>query len=110
MVRIERAIQIGFRQTEFGQLQEWIAGFLIAQRIQVGQEMAKIAIGIDETNDVRLDARLLTVDSRSQLEPLEEQSPRLIDRGRILPPTFISRLQSGEVPAGRERRKLHGSQ
>ncbi len=88
-IGVEGAIEVGFGQAELGQLQQRVRCLGLAERIEVGQEMAEVAVGIDQADDADLGG--LSVDSPpmswalglAQLEAVEEGPPGFVHRGGV---------------------------
>src|SRR5205823_10876742 len=47
---VEGAVEIAFVEAELGEVQQRVAGALLAERVEVGQEVAEVAVGVDEAN------------------------------------------------------------
>ncbi len=42
---IERAVQVGFRQREFGEFQTWVGAWRFAKWIEMSEEMTEVSVG-----------------------------------------------------------------
>src|SRR5438874_748615 len=83
----------------------------LAERVEVGYEMTEIAVGVDQADNADLAAGIESRRGHAadpQLEPFKEQPPAFIDRGRILSPLLVVRLDDIQVPVSRNTRTGHG--
>ena len=87
------------------------------ERIEVGQVMAHLAVGVDQPRN-RLDRllqgrrsgvadRRLALDRLTQLVTLEEVTPGRLDRIRVSQPVLIIVFDQAQVAAIRDRRACH---
>ena len=110
MAGVERFVEIVFTEPELGQFQQRMAWQCVAERIEPGQEVAEVAIGIDKANDAGLGAAIHATAGRRSLpkfEALEEQTPTLIHGSGIGPPTLVFGFDDVEVSAHGKGRTYH---
>ena len=107
---VEGAVEVGLGQAELGTVPgSGCVGRRLAERVEVGEEVAEVAVGVDEADDAELGGG---VGGRGrgtfgQLEALEEGPPQVVHRGRVGLPALIGVVNRVQVPAGRKRR-VHG--
>ena len=77
---IDHAIQVRFLEAELAQFEERMAAERAIERIHVGDEMAQLAVGVNEVGHRRLTARARTragaAGERTQLSSTERGSSR----------------------------------
>ncbi len=106
---IDDAIEVGFRQAELGRLQQRVTGARLAERIEMSEEVANVAIGVDQPDDAGLHRSLggRRRPGQSQLEALEEETPARIDRSGILPPALVGGFDCFQVEGGGDGSMTH---
>ena len=65
-------IEIGLVEAELRQLEQWVRGGVAAERVQVGDEMAELAIRVDQIENAELAFRILL-----KLDPENRHRKRL---------------------------------
>ncbi len=90
---LDHPVQVGVAETELGRLEQRMPFGLGRERVQVGDQMAELAVGVHQIEDAddRLGGRRNrgarggagTVAAARQLESGEKQRPFLADRARI---------------------------
>src|SRR5262249_37445040 len=97
----------------FGQLQQRMAGADFAQRVEVGDEVAEVAVGVNEANDGGLGSPVGGGGTggdrlrRTQLETLEEGAPAGVHRFGVLLPALIGRLDGIDIETTGNRTMTH---
>jgi hypothetical protein len=101
---IDDAIEVGIAQAELGEFQQRVAGAPLAERIEVGEEVAEVAIGVDEADDADLLGAAATAwggrPRQAKLESLEEVAETRIDRFGVLPPALVGGFDGFQVGSG----------
>jgi hypothetical protein len=98
---IERPVQVGFGETEFGQFKQRVAGPRLAERVKAGHEMTNVAVGVNQPHNARLQpafgvgARMVR---KPEVETFKEAPPRLIDGRRVLTETLVVGFEEFQVP------------
>src|SRR5262249_28630993 len=74
-----------------GEFQQRVTGAPLAERIEVGEEVAEVAIGVDEADDANLlgSAAGGRWTRQAKVESLEEVAPTGIDRFGVLAPALV---------------------
>ena len=121
---LDDAVQVGLAEAELRRLEQRMAGAAVAERIEVGDEVAELAVGVDQVEDaddglgaapggraataadaatVRARAvRTGAVAVRGHLEAGEEQRPALVDGARVGPVASVLLLDVVRVRTAHE--------
>ena len=102
-----------------GELQQLVrlAARAELERVEVGEVVAELAVGVDQPGDGRLRPCRVEVHRRrrrsaglvTELITLEEVPPGFLDRCRVLPPAVVVILDQVQVPPVGYGRVFHGS-
>ena len=84
-------VEITRLEAELLELQKGVVARAVAERIEVGDEVAKLAVGVDELSDLG-GARRRAGAAAREIVAREEQSPALADGGGIALPVTVERF------------------